>query len=832
MFALGQPGWLLLVIPLGVLAWRVRALGLLRPLRAVIVILLVLMLCEPRVRWRSEGLDLWVVLDRSASAEGEVAKSSREWLQILQSSKGTADRLFLVEFADGVQRVDVENRAEFSQSVFRTQLADALEYVAREAAGDRASRVLVFTDGLSTQPLGGLEFALNAAHLPVDYRLIRGKVPEDVQVDAVSAPTAVALGEPFLLEVRMSGSSPEPLTLEIRENERLAASAKVDLRGGRAVTRFAHRVSQPGAVRITASLQPPQSDPRPQNNAQHTWVDIIAPPRVVLLSEYEEDPVAAVLRREQIAVRVLRPEAAHIGELSGASCVIFNNVPASRVPRPFQEGMEFYVRSQAGGLLMAGGKASFGSGGYFESPLDGLLPVSMELREEHRKLSVALAIVMDRSGSMAMSVGGTTKMQLANEGAARAIELLGDNDYVAVLAVDTASHFIVPMTQVGKNRAEAVARTRAVASMGGGIFVYTGLKDAWGELKKSPAGTRHVILFTDAADSEEPGEYVRLLEEMRRENATVSVIGLGTPTDPDVAFIEDVAARGGGRFFLNDNAKDLPGLFAQETVSVARSTFITETTAARPTGFWSDVSPQPLDFLRAVNGYNLCYLRPEARASLLSGDEYAAPLVAQWRRGAGRVAAVTFPLAGEFSNLARNWVGYPDLVLALTRWLAGERNPAGLTLRTHLDGTELVVEFYYDEGWTERALATPPQLMVNRGPEGGTVMPWSEMRPGEFRARIGLEPGEVLRGSVLVGETALPFGPVSVADSEEWRYEPGRIAELRALAAATGGEERFDLSTVWRAPRRETMVSLFGLLGVALIVAILADAFVTRWRGF
>ena len=72
---------------------------------------------------------------------------------------------------------------------------------------------------------------------------------------------------------------------------------------------------------------------------------------------------------------------------------------------------------------MAGGKQSFGSGGYFDSAIDPLLPVSMELKTEHRKLAVAMAIVMDRSGSMGASVGvggkQVTKMQLANTGAAR-----------------------------------------------------------------------------------------------------------------------------------------------------------------------------------------------------------------------------------------------------------------------------------------------------------------------------------------------------------------------------------------------------------------------------
>jgi len=119
------------------------------------------------------------------------------------------------------------------------------------------------------------------------------------------------------------------------------------------------------------------------------------------------------------------------------------------------------VREQGGGLLMAGGENSFGSGGYFGSPLDELLPVSMELKKEQRKLATALAIAMDRSGSMAVGVGGgLTKMDLADAGAARAVELLGELDAVAVHAVDVQAHAIVELAQVGPNRSN-ISRSRA-----------------------------------------------------------------------------------------------------------------------------------------------------------------------------------------------------------------------------------------------------------------------------------------------------------------------------------------------------------------------------------
>ncbi|MEM8712518.1 MAG: hypothetical protein AAGG01_16310, partial [Planctomycetota bacterium] len=55
----------------------------------------------------------------------------------------------------------------------------------------------------------------------------------------------------------------------------------------------------------------------------------------------------------------------------------------------------------------------------------------MELKQEHKKLAVAMCVVVDRSGSMGASVEGAsrlTKMDLANAGASQAVELLGELD--------------------------------------------------------------------------------------------------------------------------------------------------------------------------------------------------------------------------------------------------------------------------------------------------------------------------------------------------------------------------------------------------------------------
>ena len=149
-------------------------------------------------------------------------------------------------------------------------------------------------------------------------------------------------------------------------------------------------------------------------------------------------------------------------------------------------------------------------------------------------------------GSMGMTApgSGVKKMELANEGAARAIELLGDSDQVTVFAVDSAAHKIVPLSPVGVNRSNLTNVVRRIEVAGGGIFVYTGMMAAWKELQTAEVGQRHMILFADAADAEEPGEYIRLVDDMVKNQCSIGVIGMGTEHDSDAQFLKDIAARG------------------------------------------------------------------------------------------------------------------------------------------------------------------------------------------------------------------------------------------------------------------------------------------------
>ena len=129
----------------------------------------------------------------------------------------------------------------------------------------------------------------------------------------------------------------------------------------------------------------------------------------------------------------------------------------------------------------------------------------MELRQEHRKLSLAIVVALDRSGSMTAPVGGgRTKMDLANLGTAEVVDLLGPMDELGVIAVDSAPHQIVALGRVD-NKAAIRRRVLSIDSMGGGIYIYEALAAAAGMLADATPQTRHIILFADARDSVEEG---------------------------------------------------------------------------------------------------------------------------------------------------------------------------------------------------------------------------------------------------------------------------------------------------------------------------------------
>ncbi len=157
---------------------------------------------------------------------------------------------------------------------------------------------------------------------------------------------------------------------------------------------------------------------------------------------------------------------------------------------------------------------------------------------------------------------------------------------------------------------------------------------------------------------------------------TISVVGLGTERDSDADLLKDIARRGGGDCYFSDNPDEIPRLFAQDTFnrraqhicgSAYRVSIHSRLFIARHTHH----PPRP----PRLGGYNLCYIRPQANLAAVTGDEYAAPVVASWNAGNGRVLCFMGEADGKFSGDFAKWNQTREFYATIARWVAGKYQP-------------------------------------------------------------------------------------------------------------------------------------------------------------
>ena len=813
---LAAPHWLLLLVPAALAWWLARPGGLwLSAMRAVVYGLVVLAMCEPRLVLPQRAGTVVVLADRSASMPGDAGARQLEMIDLIHRAMSPDDRLAVVSFGEGVaveQEPAVKGVEAFTQDVGgdASDLGGALRRGLSLIPADGAGRILVLSDGRYTGPPPGAEAARAAARgVPLDHRDLSRPAAGDLAVTRIDAPATVQPDEAFMVTGWVAATSPRSVAYELWRGDTRIAAGRRDVPAGTSRLTFRDRAAVPGSLdyRLQLIPDPGHADPVPENDAGRFIVGVEGDKPLLVVTDSPGQGLANLLRAGGLNVQAANPNAltGSLQELSNYAGVVLENVPATDLPPDLPGQLAALVPTAGVGLMMTGGQRSFGPGGYYRSPLDPLLPVSMELRQEHRKLSLAIVVALDRSGSMAAPVaGGKTKMDLANLGTVEVIDLLGPMDELGVLAVDSAPHQIVDLGPVD-DKAAIRRRVLSIQSMGGGIYVYEALAAAAGMLANATPTTRHIILFSDASDSEEPGRYATLLTKARAANMTVSVIGLGSDTDPDAPLLKDIASLGGGRAYFTQDAAKLPQLFAQDTFVVARSSFIEDATPVAPTGALAAMTGRAFADPPPVGGYNLNYLKPDASLGVVTQDEYTAPLLASWQAGLGRVATYAGEADGRFTGPIAGWADLGELFSSLARWVAARdrRLPDTLLARQRIDGGRLTVELLLDPERPEASLAGEPVATVLFGrpgtPPRRVDLPMRYTAPDTLAAEIALTGDDVALATLDLGQLgSVTLPPTRLLYSPEYLpQQRDGPAVLQTLAETTRGVARADLGAIW-----------------------------------
>lgn len=859
------PEFFLLLIPLGLAfrRWGRTRDRVTNGLRILASFLLLLALTGPEINLGGEGQDVIVIVDRSRSMQDAAGANAVELIENLERNRGPGDRVGIVSFG-GTAEVE---RLPSEQALFRGFEKDvSIEGSDLNAAiltslgmvdPNRPARLLVLSDGEfnGADPKAAARRARDQdpdRPVPIDYRAYDRIRAGDIAVEELTLPRTIAPREPFHFTVQVFADRETPATVEVTRDGQPVAARQVQLVSGQSNPVAFRDVLDEGGFYTYEARIIVENDPIPENNRGTGVVRVDAEAKLLVLNaDGQVNNLVKALRAGKIPVDVA---AAKLHPLSQDSldpyrAVILENVPADDLGRLKMERLAQYVEDLGGGLMLTGGEQSYGTGGYYKSPLEDVLPVSMELKDEHKTLRVAICIALDQSGSMSAPVqGGRTKMDLANQGTAEVVKLLSKEDMVSVLSVNTSAHSVQELTRV-LDLESIINRIEGIRSQGGGIYVYEALEAAGEELAKAREyRTRHIILFSDASDSVNPGGYERLLKGYEEEGISVSVIGLGTEHDPHAELLKDIARLGGGNIMFTDDPEELPRLFTQDTMQVARNTFIKKD-ESQPAGISGELFPEEarlmgeFDFgpFPRVDGYNLTYLKPDATQSAVSSDEYRAPWAAFWYRGLGRSAAVTMEVAGEYTGEFGRWSFYDEFLINHARWLMGGNSTSDVYIDLKREGQNALVTVELDPNRLAGLAKKPPKLFVvppglEREPALLPDFRWTgpytlEARfrmdqTGTYRTPVESPNGELTRGPAVT----LPYSPEAAPRPQG---ETGRQI-LAELAELTGGKSRADVLSILADPpssaRMRPLLPYLLIAAIVLVVVEIAGRRLSLWK--
>lgn len=714
-------------------------------LRLIIIVCLVLSLAGAEIVRGGNNLAVVFLVDVSDSMPQDAVDAEVNYVRAALEEMRPEDQAAVVLFG-GDALVERSMSAGRELSAFtstpvtnQTDLAGAVQLGLALFPSGYAKRMVLLSDG--SQTTGDVfEAAKFAAVSDVEIAILPfvNRSEAEASIRSVNVPTQLRPGEQFDLDVTVNANEPTRSVVRVLAGNEILYEGMHELGRGTQTLTLPLEAGQPGFVGYQVQIVPVQ-DGFYQNNEMHAFSQVEGPPRILMVTippgeeigrgQTRADEHSAILQVLQAAgfnVDVIVPSRlpSDLPTLAQYDSIVMVNIPARMLANNQLENMQAYVRDLGGGLVVLGGPTSYGVGGYFRTPLEDMLPVEMQIKDEQRRPSLGIVFIIDHSGSMADTSGGVQKLELAKEAAARSVELLFPSDRVGVIAFDDVASWVVPMTEL--NNAAQVKNAIGTIQLGGGTDIYAGLKAMADVLPDDPAKVKHVILLTDGGA--DPTGIPELVQGLYEENGiTLSTVGVGNDAAP---FLEDLAALAGGRYHFTNDASSIPSIFTEET-SIATRAYLVEETFF-PTLVNSSPILAGIDTIPRLRGYVASSPKDLAQVILRSHKED--PVLATWQYGLGRSVAFTSDATGRWATDWLSWDGFAPF------WVQTVRSTISSSVNSTL---EMSVALEGEQARVTLDARTPAGDFVNGydvqgnivAPDGGThSITFQQVAPGRYEA--------------------------------------------------------------------------------------------------
>jgi len=786
--------WTLLVlVPIGWYFWKSlsdfplvqRRISLVT--RSLMLICLALALAGLTLLEPTKRTFVVLAVDRSRSVDVDSNAKIDAYVSQTRESVGQ-NEMAVLDFGlepAALKRLDEIGQPLADDARRATNIAAAIETAVASIPPSHVPHVVVLSDGRQT--IGDAVQAAAAAKVPISTVPLPSRDEPEVQVADVTAPAQVRQGEPFYVEVTIASNHADMGFIDVYRGDVLAIEQKepIKIEVGETKLRFRQTVDDEKQVDYAVRVRG-FTDTLLDNNSASAVVFASGKPTVLLVDSQvdQTNELRWALEEQGLLVQVRPVEGVprSLSELQRFDCLMLSNVPATAMTLQQMEIIRTYVQDLGGGLVMLGGDQSFGLGGYYKTTLEEILPVRSNFEKEKEKPSLAMVLVVDKSGSM-----GGQKIELAKDAAKGAVELLSSRDQIGIIAFDGDSYWISEIHSAA-DKGYVLDRISTIEASGG-TNIYPGLSDAYEALSSTSAKLKHVILMTDGHST--PGDYEGIIRDMVAARITVSTVACGAEADQQL--LEELAQTGGGRYYMCEDPQSVPQIFAKETVTASKSAinelpFLPQ--LVRPTQVLGGLE---LDTAPLLLGYVVT--RPKPTSEFILASESGDPLLAWWRYGLGMTVAFT---SDAKSQWAAEWLAWPQFGpfwAQITRHAMRKSDAKGMfvEIEREADRARLIVDSVDESGRFINAAET--KLTVIDPSLGNTPLVMQQTAPGRYEAEFAtsqsgaynLELNQNQNGVSTFRQTR----GLVVGYPDELRLGPTNESLLRQISQVSGG--RFDI---------------------------------------
>lgn len=683
-------------------------------IRGLVIIILVLALSGTGITWIVKDISTIFLIDTSDSMANnkELTESFTKEALDAMTDKDKAGVIVFGE--DPVMESFISKEPAFGKITYipegnYTNIEKAITTAISLLPEKNRKRIVLITDGEENQgdssKVAGLIKEKN-----IDFKVLKIEKEKinDLAITKLSTPAKVNKNEEYSINVNIKSNFSTKGTLTLFDGNDKAIEEIVEISKGDNRFVFNDKSNSIGFKTYRAVIEA-DGDKESRNNEASSIINILDEPVILLLEGEGSDGEEISKMLEALNANYKRVDASlapsNFQSLIQYKSIILSNVSAEKLSSGFLDALEPYVKDFAGGLIAIAGDDSFALGGYSDTSLEKVLPVSMELKGEKAIPDMCIILVIDKSGSMSDGSGGVTRIELAKEAASRVLDSVRKEDSIGVLAFDNAMYWVVEPQKAGNK--EEIRNMIGSIRAGGGTSILPPLKESVKTIKSQKSTIKHIILLTDG-QAEKTG-YDNVLEEAENANITVSTVAVGR--DADSNLLQYISEKAQGRFYQTDEFSNLPKIFAKETYMATRSylnnrDFTPRIISLHP--MIADIASKGLPVLR---GYIASSPKDTARVLLESDEED--PILSLWQYGLGKTVAWNSDMNGKWSANYIKWEDNLSMWNNIINWTVESYEDNELQIDTYTEGGTAYINVKQNNNKEElntKAIITTPSL--------------------------------------------------------------------------------------------------------------------------